>query len=209
MRLLAVIALLFILPEIGLACTRGESLPPKIEADLCAVHALMGIDRPVQMTVNSKAPRFGAERGSDPQYEPDPYYVLQFDPERLPGDHWGVVATFAHEMAHLMQFRDLGGSVRGVHAFFGGILELELAADFTMGCVYDDLFAHAPMSHFEANFMMGSSFKDNHKDFHGRPHQRGSAFAYAVFGHSDLCTYDQDMHERFVHIVLPDLLREW
>lgn len=201
------IALLSAMPELGQACTRGESIPPKTKKDLCAIHALMGIDRPVMMVIDPEEPRFSAGRGSDPTYDPDPHYVLGFDPARLSGDHWGVVAAFAHEMAHLMHFRDLG-SVNRTRAYFGGILALELAADFAMGCVFDDLFADAPMSHFEANFMMGSSFKDKHKDFHGKPHQRAGAFAYAVFGHADLCTFDADMHERFREIVLPKLLKE-
>lgn len=112
-------------------------------------------------------------------------YVVTY-PSETPDDY---LAPMIHELAHVMQLEDAGGSKSAVRNARGNkSLRIELEADYLTGIVFSQILKTDSVVAFQHNKTFAGMFKEDEYDAHGTPSQRTSAFRMGYYQ-----TLDEDL----------------
>lgn len=89
------------------------------------------------------------------------------------------LAPTLHELSHVLQMKNAGGSVALLKKHPSK--RIELAADYMTGIMFSRLFKNMDLKKFEQNILLTGLYFESSELAHGRPDERISAFRLGVF----------------------------
>ncbi|WP_219135190.1 hypothetical protein [Janthinobacterium sp. UMAB-60] len=109
-----------------------------------------------------------------PDDRSDKKYIISYkiDKEKF-------LAPTLHELSHVLQMKNAGGSLALSKKYRSK--RIELAADYMTGVMFSRLFKNMDLKKFEQNILLTGLYFESSELAHGRPDERISAFRLGVF----------------------------
>jgi len=151
-------------------CEPGDTIGIGVRAEVLATMLELGIprDRVKFLSCPGQPLLTGPFSASDHDH-----YVIRYPPEASGPD---LDAAIAHELAHVLQMRAIGG-LDALRLKYSS-LQVELSADFVAGVVFANAMKGRDVNEFQHSLLVHGLYQEASDLAHGSPAQRTNAFRY-------------------------------